>query len=133
MRPRTLAFLLLGLSSLPLLAVNRGLAAPTPGDVPSNADLVITGTAASALDAAGQLLYSYTVTNHAAIAAQSVHFTVQALDNNTFVSAEGANCQVAPISFETRVNCTLADIPANQSASFSVLFKASWPVGHFSS
>src|ERR1700682_5098 len=128
MRPGPLAVLFLGLFSLPLFAARGGLDASAPSD----ADLGVTGTAAGALDAAGQMLYSYTVTNHEASAAQNVHFTVRATDFSTFVSADGANCQVAVNSLETRANCTMADIPANQSASFTVLFKASWPVGHFS-
>lgn len=102
------------------------------GSFLSEADLAVSGTAASTLDAEGRLQYNYTITNRTGVAAQNVHLAVQAFDYGTFVSSEGADCKVAPLSFDTRANCTMADIPASASSSFSIRFQAAWPIGHFS-
>jgi hypothetical protein len=102
--------------------------------VRSEADLKVSGSGATALDAGGRLRYSYTVENRSAVTgATNTQVSLSLVEGSTFVSAEGADCQIDPGSFDSHALCTLPDVPAGQSISFSFLAKPPRAVGHFRS
>ncbi len=108
-----------------------------PEDAQLDRTLIVTTTAALTISGYGDderapdgtVAFHYTVAhrNGSADAGRNVNVTITTTSDRgelTFVSATGANCQLAN---RTQVLCAVPDIPVGQSATFNLVYRAPSP------